>query len=356
MDKIHSLENTASIISNKAFLRLAEKTQVVFPKNGRVETVQNRLTHSYEVANSAHITEEAIRLPGLEIDYRFALHNTCLLHDCGHPPFGHEGAKLLDKRFKALGLKEGFSDNNNNFIVIEKNQIPISDYTKASLIKYPEKLYENQKDSLKRLLNLAIESDIRHFEKSVKIYKRPERTVACEIMDEVDRNCYVSSDLADCFSLGLSNEEPIIKIIEEDKFFSQEIREFLLIVSEAIKNKDKSLIKRTFNSLKVMLSKNYYLGDNLKLVPINEELIEVREALFKIETDIFIHSEEVLSQREEHLEYLNNYIDWVLEGNYPSRTYKKKIELAKTETEKLQCIRNMIGETTDWYVVNFNNK
>ena len=118
--KEESLINTSNIISNKAFQRLAEKTQVVFPKNGRKETVQNRLTHSYQVTNSAKIIENNITIPGKDIDYQHSLFNTCLLHDIGHPPFGHEGASYLDKKFKKLGLEEGFSDNNNNFVNIEK--------------------------------------------------------------------------------------------------------------------------------------------------------------------------------------------------------------------------------------------
>ena len=355
MEKMLSLENTASIISNKAFQRLAEKTQVVFPKNGREETVQNRLTHSYQVANSAKITEEALKIPGVDIDYKHALFNTCLLHDIGHPPFGHEGATLLDQRIKELGLKEGFSDNNNNFVVIQKNQIPICDYTVASLIKYPEKLYPSQEEELSRKLELAIRSDIMHFEKHVKIYEQPVRTLTCEIMDEADRNTYVCSDLADCFSLGLEDYSSLEELLEADMFFSQDIKSFLVLAITAVKTRSKSMIKKAFNELNILLNKNYFLGDNLYLQPINQELILLREELFKIEKAIFIESEEVISQREEHIGYLNEYIDWIIEGNYPSKTYRKIIERTKG-ADQLRAIRDMIGETTDWYVINFHKK
>jgi len=342
---------TMGIISNKAFQRLAEKTQVVFPKNGRIETVQNRLTHSYEVATSAELMVQSLNIPGLLVDYKKSLKNTCLLHDIGHPPFGHEGATLLDNIMKEKGLKEGFSDNNNNFVVIDKNQIEISDYTLASLIKYPEKLYSSQ-ENLLRLLNLAIKEDLRYFEKDIKIYEIPQRTIACEVMDEADRNSYVCSDLTDCFSLKLGNEKSFEKLLEEKDFFSNEINEFLILAINAIKTHNKSMIKRSFNQLKILLNQNYYLGDNLKLVPLNEELIELREELFKIEEDIFIHNKEVVDQRIEHMDYLQRYIDWVFEGNYPSKTYKKLIEDSKGE-QQLFYIRNMIAETTDWYVINF---
>jgi len=173
ISKIQSLEITTSIITNKAFQRLAEKTQVIIPKNGREETVQNRLTHSYQVANSAKIISETINLPTLNIDYQNSLFNTCLLHDIGHPPFGHEGAKILNETFSKLGIKEGFSDNNNNFKVINKNQIKVNDYTLASLIKYPNKLYESDKEFLLYILEKSINEDIEYFSKYFNINEKP---------------------------------------------------------------------------------------------------------------------------------------------------------------------------------------
>jgi len=354
MDNIQALTYTAGIMSNKAFLRLAEKTQVVFPQNGRIETVQNRLTHSFEVGNSARMAALSLDLPGIKVDYQHALYNTCLLHDPGHPSFGHEGTSLLDRRFKALGLEEGFCDNNNNFVVIEKNQIEVCDYTVASIIKYPENLYPSQKDELIRKLDIAIAQDIRQFEKTLKIFERPTRTIACEVMDEVDRNSYVTSDLADCFSLKLGNSNSLSELLESNQFTDNKIIEFLIIAINAIDRHDKTLIKKVFNDLKVRLNLNYYLGDNIQLIAENTELIELREFLFKIEKELFIDSESVVKQRVEHMAYLNNYIDWVLEGNYPSSTYKRLIENSSSEVERLRAIRDMIGETTDWYVINHN--
>jgi len=351
ISKIKSLEITNAIISNKAFQRLAEKTQVVYPKNGRKETVQNRLTHSYQVANSAEIIKEAIKLPFIEIDYTHSLKNVCLLHDIGHPPFGHEGAKFLNRFFKKKGLKEGFDDNNNNFVVIKKNQIPLNDYGLASLIKYPKKLYPYQRNLI-RLLDLAIKNDIIYFEKYVKIYDIPKRTIICEIMDEADTNTYVCFDLADCYSLGLADESPFVEILEKDKYFSYEIKDFLFNVIQAIKAKDKSLIKRAFAKLNIILNSNYKIGDNLRLLPKNKELILFRNELYQVENDIFIHSDFVQNQKNKHIKMLETYTNWVMQGNYPSKTYKKLLNKITNKVEQLRIIRDMIAETTDWYVFN----
>ena len=106
---------------------MSEKTQVLVPQNGLTECTKNRLTHSYEVATSSLLiaTDIAERL-GVsvsEIDYKFSLYNVSLLHDIGQGAFGHDGQSVLNDFFIELGVEEGFDDNNNNLIVIEKNNI-----------------------------------------------------------------------------------------------------------------------------------------------------------------------------------------------------------------------------------------
>jgi dGTP triphosphohydrolase len=355
MNIIDEYKKRSYIESSKKFLRLGETTQVVFPKNGRAETVKTRFSHSYEVMNSAIMISRSLNC-GIEVDYQHALGNVCLLHDIGHPAFGHEGAKILNNRTKELGLKEGFDDNNNNFVIIEKEQIPLEPYDLASLIKYPNKLYEGQKKKYLKMLDDSIDEDIRHFEKKIKIFTRPKRTVACEIMDEADRNSYVCSDLTDCYSLGWGTSIELKHILDSKQFSSYDIKTFLSSAIYAIDNKDKSLIKRIFNDLKILLNQNFILGENLQLEHKNEELFLLREALYSIEGKIFINSKEVVDQRNIHMIYFNNYVDYVIkEKFYPSRTYKNLIESSHGE-QQLKYIRDMIGETTDWYIQNFNNK
>lgn len=353
MTELESMLAIADVQKNKAFMRLQEKTQVVEPKNGRIETVMNRFSHSYEVANSSCIMSKSMKIPGLNIDYQNSLFIVSLLHDIGHPPFGHSGADLLDEFVKSEGVSEGFSDNSNNFVVIKKNQIKLDDYSLSSLIKYPSKLYPNHKEELCRILEYSIDQDVRYFGKKIKIDSRPKRTIACEIMDEADRNSYVASDLTDFYSLKLGNHDELQKLMDENSFSDHDINAFLVLAIKAVKEHDKSLIKKAFSNLKNMFNLNYYIGNNLILQPKNEELIELREKLFKIEKKFFINSEEVLSQRDLHMEYLKSYINWVKEGNYPSKTYRRLIENASSHEEKVILMRDMIAETTDWYIFNF---
>lgn len=355
MNKDCAFIKMSYIQNSKPFLRMGEKTQVVFPKHGRLETTTTRFSHSYEVMNSAMIIENSLQSP-VEVDYQKALANVCLLHDLGHPAFGHEGQKILDAKIKKAGLKEGFSDNNNNFVVIEKNQLDLEPYDLASLIKYPEKLYPSQKKILIKMLDDSIEEDIKHFERKIKIYSRPKRTLTCEIMDEADRNSYVCSDLADCYSLGWADARELEELLHSNYFSSFKIKEFLILAISAIKENNKSLIKRTFNGLKNKLNQNFILGDNLKLELKDQELFLLREELYKIEEKIFINSKQVIEQRDIHSQMFASYIDHVLQDKfYPSKTYKNLIEKSSGD-QQLRFIRDMIGETTDWYVQNYFTK
>lgn len=353
MNKIDSLLKISQIESSKFFPRLAERTQVLFPRLGQKEMITTRFKHSYEVRTSALIIVRSVNTAEINVDYQDAVAVASMLHDVGNPAFGHWGSENIDQWFRKKGLEEGFSDNNNNFPVIEKAQIDLEPYDYASLIKYPDKLYDSQKEKYLKYLSDAIDEDMKYFAGKVEISKRPKRTVACEIMDEADRNTYVCSDLADCFCLGLGDIAPFEQLEKEDKFYSYEVKELITLATKAIKSDDKSLIKRAFCKIKDRLNQNYILGKNLKLKPINKELIDLREELYKIEVAIYIDAPEVEKDRVNAKEYLEFYLQRVEEGYFPSKFYKKKIENCANQKEKLALQRDMVGECTDWHVVNF---
>src|SRR5574344_1448673 len=185
-DKLSSLKRQLKIESLKSFQRLMFKTQVVSPDYTRDDTTMNRLTHSYSVKIGAELIADAININGIFVDYKYAIGNVSLLHDVGQAPFGHDGAYCINDVFKTLGLIEGFTDNNNNFVVINKNGglNLLTDYEVASLIKYPNELYDYQKEELLPILKNSIDEDVKYFKKlGFFISNRPKRTVACEIMD-----------------------------------------------------------------------------------------------------------------------------------------------------------------------------
>src|SRR3954469_2066555 len=83
------------IIHSRSFRRLENKTQV-FTYRGS-DHFRNRLTHTIEVAQIARTVASAL---GLNSDLTETL---ALVHDIGHPPFGHAGEHALDGEMRACG-------------------------------------------------------------------------------------------------------------------------------------------------------------------------------------------------------------------------------------------------------------
>jgi dGTP triphosphohydrolase len=352
------LERT-NIETNKQFQRLAEKTQVLVPQNGLVECAKNRLTHSYETATSALLMAtdiaEKLNVSVSSIDYHFSLHNVCLLHDIGQSPFGHDGQKVISDAFIEAGLEEGFDDNSNNLTVIEKNNILVSDYTMVSLIKYPTKLYKKQKERYLPILENAIKKDLEHFKKLGVELKNQKRTIACQIMDEADRNSYVCSDLADFFCLGNYISLQDMRDLARNKRLDLECSEFATLAN-MIKSGSKTAIKAYFNDLKNRFNFNYTITTNGVEVD-DKDLNDYREFLAAVEFKFFIRPKQKSERHKKNLILLKNYINHVLDNNsYPSKTYRKLINGTDNRQEKLTHMRDMIGENTDWYIINYSRK
>jgi dGTPase len=89
------------VIHSRAFRRLEAKTQVFTRRYS--DHFRNRLTHTIEVAQIARTIAGQL---GLNVDLVEAL---ALVHDVGHPPFGHAGEKALDIAMREHGY---FFDHN----------------------------------------------------------------------------------------------------------------------------------------------------------------------------------------------------------------------------------------------------
>ncbi|MGB8594298.1 MAG: deoxyguanosinetriphosphate triphosphohydrolase [Candidatus Sulfotelmatobacter sp.] len=89
------------VIHARAFRRLEDKTQVFTRRYS--DHFRNRLTHTIEVAQ---ITRTVAGALALNVDLAEVL---ALVHDLGHPPFGHAGEKALDAAMREHGL---FFDHN----------------------------------------------------------------------------------------------------------------------------------------------------------------------------------------------------------------------------------------------------
>ncbi len=96
------------IVHSRAFRRLEYKTQVFVNHEG--DHYRTRLTHTLEVAM---ISRSIARSLGLNEDLVEAL---ALVHDVGHPAFGHSGEHILNEMMKHHG---GFEHNHQGLRIVE---------------------------------------------------------------------------------------------------------------------------------------------------------------------------------------------------------------------------------------------
>src|SRR5271163_2273184 len=97
------------VVQARAFRRLAGKTQVFTSRAS--DHFRSRLTHTIEVAQIARAVAATL---GLNEDLAETL---ALVHDIGHPPFGHAGERALDRCLQRHGRR--FDHNLHALRIVE---------------------------------------------------------------------------------------------------------------------------------------------------------------------------------------------------------------------------------------------
>jgi dGTPase len=171
------------IIHARAFRRLENKTQVFTARVS--DHFRNRLTHTIEVAQISRTIAEQL---ALNIDLAETL---ALVHDIGHPPFGHAGEKALDAAMRKHGLY--FDHNLHALRIVEDFELRYAGF---------------------RGLNLTFEvreGIIKH-SRDYDAAKYPELTgylldqrppLEAQLIDLTDEIAYNTADLDDGFEAGI---------------------------------------------------------------------------------------------------------------------------------------------------------
>ncbi|MDO4913395.1 MAG: deoxyguanosinetriphosphate triphosphohydrolase [Bifidobacteriaceae bacterium] len=195
----------ARLIHSSALRRLGEKSQILVA--GTDDFARTRLTHTLEVAQ---IGRELGAVLGCDPD---VVDCACLAHDLGHPPFGHNGEKVLANIASSIG---GFEGNAQTLRLLtrlepkifrENGQSAGVNLTRASLdaaVKYPWS-YEEAKarSQSENSVKFGVYADdievFRWLKKDAPAGKKP---IECQVMDLSDDIAYSVHDMEDAVATG----------------------------------------------------------------------------------------------------------------------------------------------------------
>jgi dGTPase len=171
------------IVQARAFRRLAGKTQVFTSRAS--DHFRSRLTHTIEVAQIARCVAQTL---GLDEDLAETL---ALVHDIGHPPFGHAGERALDECLKRHGLR--FDHNLHALRIVEHFEQRYAAHRGLNLtLGVREGIIKHSRDY----------SADQHPELSAYLLgRRP--PLEAQIIDLADEIAYLTPDLDDGVESGL---------------------------------------------------------------------------------------------------------------------------------------------------------
>ncbi len=178
----------ARVIHGRAFRRLAGKTQVFSAAGAAGEPsdhFRSRLTHTMEVAQIARTAANAL---GLNHDLAETL---ALVHDIGHPPFGHAGERALDACLREHGLR--FDHNLHALRIVEHFELRYAGFPGLNLtFGVREGIIKHSRDySVSEQPQLA----------AYLLDQYP--PLEAQLIDLVDEIAYLTADLDDGMEAGL---------------------------------------------------------------------------------------------------------------------------------------------------------
>ncbi|MFB6451386.1 dGTP triphosphohydrolase [Bradyrhizobium tunisiense] len=217
------------IIHSASFRRLQGKTQV-FPGH-ESDFFRNRLTHSLEVAQIASGIAERLNhvdpyFRDFPLDLRLC-EAAALLHDIGHPPFGHNGERALDDLMRGAGGFEGNAQTLRIISRLEKKVLRAEDSKgdgraglnltyrlMAAVLKYDRVIPARRTQGSKLVKGYyQSEADVVRNIKQHTTGGRPRgkfKTIECSIMDVADDIAYSTYDLEDSLKAGFLSPASIL--------------------------------------------------------------------------------------------------------------------------------------------------
>ncbi len=174
---------------SRAFRRLEAKTQVFSARFS--DHFRNRLTHTIEVSQIARTVAGAL---GLNTDLVEAL---ALVHDIGHPPFGHSGERKLNELMAAHGSY--FNHNLHALRIVEQFEHRYLEFNGLNLtFEVREGIVKHSRD--------YIGFDFPELSEYLLEQRPP---LESQLIDWVDEIAYNTADLDDALEANLLDMEQL---------------------------------------------------------------------------------------------------------------------------------------------------
>ncbi|HUM06867.1 MAG TPA: deoxyguanosinetriphosphate triphosphohydrolase [Terriglobales bacterium] len=243
------------VIHSRAFRRLEAKTQVFTRRYS--DHFRNRLTHTIEVSQISRTIAAQL---GLNSDLVEAL---ALVHDIGHPPFGHAGEKALDAAMREHGFS--FDHNLHALRIVEDFEVRYAAFrglnltfeVREGIIKHSHHYRADEHPELGEYL----------------LEQRP--PLEAQLIDLTDEIGYDTADLDDGYEARLLTVEEIADSVNIFDRSLREARDLYPNVPEKLLFNE--ALKRVFDSLVSDLITNTQLrvqqagADSLEAVRRNPE-------------------------------------------------------------------------------------
>jgi len=267
------------VINSSAFRRLQYKTQVFVNHQG--DHYRTRLTHSLEVAQIARWIAGALYVN------KDLAEIVSLIHDLGHPPFGHAGEDVLNECMKNFG---GFSHNAHTLKIITKLETRFIEFEGLNLswemlegvVKHNGPIIDES-----RLHGYIREYNLKH-DLDLKNYPSLEAQIS-GIADDI---AYNNHDLEDGLRAGLFQVEDVLELRGIGKIYREILEKYPdikreMLVGEAKKRLTLAMVLDIINQVqKNLLSNNINNQDDIRnckksLVHFSLEMEEIHQALKK---------------------------------------------------------------------------
>lgn len=338
------------VIHCPAFRRLQRKTQILGTDEGDFH--RTRLTHSLEVASIGrsiikHLinNQEQSYLSSL-LPCEDLVSVICLLHDIGHPPFGHGGEVALNFKMRNHG---GFEGNGQTLRLLTKVENSYGQYgldlTRRALLgvlKYPvprsevvtkrkpevvesfsktirindwlppKSYFDSEQDEVDWLLSILSDSDRELFQSLSRTPDERQHGKAayhsfdCSVMDTADDIAYGVHDLEDAIHL---------RLIERDKFDTDELRQKL--IETPLGKKSDELFDALFNH--ELHVRKQAIGEMVNYFIIASEIKETNQ---NFENQLLRYNVFLKPEARELLDHLMHFIYEYVIDSQEARTFE----------------------------------